>query len=216
MAHTCPAGYIPLSDAYAEALSVLEDPDAILRQINEAETDDARSEYFEKHDIMHRRVERQMRDAIANGFLHPFIRTSDNQIERLVDREEWRREAFGIPGLDNVAHPVTNPGVDTDGQPVLVQIDNFREWLTGARHQINPFRSGAPGKPSAIRIVEREHQRRLASGETIKSVGKEAACLKDWLDNHYPDAPETTKKTIENRIRGAHRGRSLTPTLTDP
>jgi hypothetical protein len=42
-----------------------------------------------------------------------FIRTSGNQIEQLVDREEWRQEAFGIPGLDNVAHPVTNPGVDT-------------------------------------------------------------------------------------------------------
>jgi hypothetical protein len=216
MAHTCPEGYMPLGDAFTQALCVLEDREAILRQINEATTDEARSEYFAKYDILERRVERRMRDALAEGCLHAFIRASDNQIERLVDREEWRQEAFGIPGLDNVAHPVTNPGVDTDGQPVLVRIDNFQEWLTGQRHQINPFRSGAPGKPSSIRVVELEHQRRLAAGEAIESVVKEAAHLKDWLDRHYPDAPKTTKKTIENRIREAHRTRSLTPTLTDP
>jgi hypothetical protein len=216
MAHTCPEGYMPLGDAFTQALCVLEDREAILRQINEATTDEARSEYFAKYDILERRVERRMRDALADGSLPAFIRTSDNQIEQLVDREEWRQEAFGIPGLDNVAHPVTNPGVDTDGQPVLVRIDNFQEWLTGERHKINPFRSGAPGKPSSIRVVELEHRRRLAAGETIESVVKEAAHLKDWLDRNYPDAPKTTEKTIENRIREAHRRRSLTPTLTDP
>jgi hypothetical protein len=84
MAHTCPAGYMPLGDAFTQALSALGDPDAILRQINEATSDEVRSEYFAKYDILERQVERRMRDALADGCLHAFIRTSDNQIERLV------------------------------------------------------------------------------------------------------------------------------------
>jgi hypothetical protein len=216
MAYTCPTGYMPLGEAYTEALSVLEQPDAILRQINESTTDDARREYFEKYDIMERRVERRLRNDIYDGHLLLFIKTPDNQIERVIDREAWQPEAFGIPGIDSVAHPLTSPGVDTDGQPVLVRIDNFRERLTAVRHEINPFRSGAPGKPSSIRLVEAEHQRRLASGESLESVGDEAAHLKDWLNHHYPDAPKTTKKTIENRIRAAHRGRSLTSRPSGP
>lgn len=146
-----------------------------------------------------------MRDALADGSLQTFVRTPNNHVERLVEREDWRREAFGIPNLESVADPVLNPGVDTDGQPVLVRVDDFREWLTSVRHEVNPFRSGAPGKPSAIQLVEAEHKRRLDCGEALTRVSKEAAHLKAWLESKYPDAPPTTVKTIENRIRVAHR-----------
>jgi len=55
-----------------------------------------------------------------------------------------------MPNLESVADPVLNPGVDTDGQPVLVRVDDFRKWLTSVQHEVNPFRSGAPGKPMTI------------------------------------------------------------------
>jgi hypothetical protein len=119
MAHTFPIGYIPLGDAYAEAFWVMEKPDALLHQINEAQSDEARSEHFDEYDVKERRVERRMRDAIADGLLPLFKKTPNNQIEQILDREPWRQEAAGIPGIDNVAHPLTNPGVDTDGVPVL-------------------------------------------------------------------------------------------------
>jgi hypothetical protein len=146
-----------------------------------------------------------MRDALADGLLQTFIQASNNAVERLVEREEWRQEAFGIPNIESVADPVLNPGVDTEGRPVLVRINDFREWLTSVRHEVNPFRSGAPGKPSAIRLVEAEHKRRLDRGEALAKVSKEATYLKAWLDSSYPDAPRTTAKTVENRIRAAHR-----------
>jgi hypothetical protein len=164
--------------------------------------------FIHKHDSASRRVERLMRNALADGRLHAFVKARNGRIERLIEREEWRQEAFGIPGIDNISHHITNPGPDTEGQSVLLKISNFQEWLTTHRHAINPFRTGAPGKPSAIRIIEGEHQRRIARGEALDSVGKEAEYLKDYLDRNYPDAPQTTKKTIENRIRPAHRRRS--------
>jgi len=157
-----------------------------------------------------------MRDALADGELYPLIKEPNGQFERLMEREEWRPEAFGIPGLDNIPDHLTNPGVDTDGRPVLLEISNFQDWLATYRHGINPFRTGAPGKPSAIRIIEAEHQRRITCGEATDSVGKEAAYLKGWLDRSYPGAPKTTKKTIENRIREAHRGRTPQIDAGDP
>jgi hypothetical protein len=177
---------MPLGEAFVEAHSVLEKGDDY-----EIESE--------------RRIERLMRNAIADGPLQLFVRTGPNQLERIVECEEWRQEAFGFPALDNVADPVMSPGVDTDGRPVFAKIVDFREWLMNVRHEINPFRTGGPGKPSAIKVVERQHQNRLANGEALASLPKEAAVLKDWLDRHYPDAPRMTAKTIENRIRARHR-----------
>ena len=210
MVHTYPEGFIPVGDAFAQALELIEDYTALLRAIDEATKDAERHEHINKHDASVRRVEKLMRNALADGHLQAFTRRGQNgQIEQIVDREEFRRESFGVPGIENLPHHLSNPGPDTDGQPVLLEISNFREWLTKSRHAIDPFRTGGPGKPSAIRVVEREHQRRLSCGEALPKVSKEAAILKEWLDRTYPDAPNITAKTIENHIRGAHRKRPL-------
>jgi hypothetical protein len=220
MAHSCPEGFLPLADAFAQALSALEGCEELARlsgeaiiNLNEWERKPSAETVaaflpVDKHDSALRRVERLMRNALADGQLHAFVKARNGRIECLIEREEWREEAFGVPGIDNIPHHITNPGPDTEGQPALLKISNFQEWLTTHRHAINPFRTGAPGKPSAIRIIEGEHQRRIARGIALDSVGKEAEYLKDWLDSKYPDAPQTTKKTIENRIRAAHRRRA--------
>jgi hypothetical protein len=153
-----------------------------------------------------RRVERLMRAALADGRLDVY-RAPSGEIERLLDREEWRREALGIPGIDNVPDPVTNPGPDTGGRPVFLKISAFQEWLTSSQREINPFRTGAPGKPSAIQLVLAEHRRRIDTGEVFDRVGEEAEHLKHWVDKEYPDAPPITAKTIENRINKVHRNR---------
>jgi hypothetical protein len=205
MAHTCPDGYMPLAEAFEEALSALENRDSLLQLISDAKTEDECDQLFIDLDALGRRVERLMRDALADGLLPTFVRTPNNTVERLVEREEWRKEAFGMPNLESVADAVLNPGVDTGGRPVLLKVDDFLKWLSSVRHDVNPFRSGAPGKPSAIQLVEAEHKRRLDCGEALTKVSKEAAHLEVWLNGKYPDAPRTTAKTIENRIREAHR-----------
>ena len=209
MVHTYPEGFIPVGDAFAQALQLIEDYSALLRAIDEATKDAERHEHINKRDASVRRVEKLMRNALADGHLQPFIRGQSGQIEQIVDRREFRRESFGVPGIENVPHHLTNPGPDTDGRPVLLKISNFGEWLTMHRQAIDPFRTGVPGKPSAINLVAREHQRRLSCGEALPMVSKEAAYLKEWLDRTYPKAPNTPAKTIENRIRDAHRKRPL-------
>jgi hypothetical protein len=216
MPHTCPDGYIPLGDAYGKALSVLEEHEALVRLIEEARTSEESQQSFHNYDVVGRRVERRMRDALADGSLPTFIRTPHNTMERPIEREPWRQEAFGIPNIDNVADPVTNPGVETGGQPVFVKIEDFEAWLTAERHVLNPFRTGGPGKPSAIRLVELEHERRLKAGKAMTKVSQEAVHLKEWLDRMYPDAPQTTTRTIENRIREAHRRHSAGARIPNP
>ena len=67
------------------------------------------------------------------------------------------------------------------------------------------FRTGAPGRPTPIHLVLAEHTRRLGRGETEVAVAAEAEHLRGWLRLSYPDVPLLTSKTIQNRIRAAHR-----------
>jgi hypothetical protein len=194
-----------MGDAFEQACSVLEGGEELDRLVDGAANEQA--DNFDKYDKVRQRVERLMRAALADGQLDAFFRAPSGEIERLLDREEWRREAFGVPGIDNIPHPVTSPGPDTGGQPVFLKVSDFQEWLTASRREINPFRTGAPGKPSAIQLIVAEHQRRVDSGEVIDGVGEEAEHLKHWVDVEYPDAPPITAKTIENRINEAHRHR---------
>lgn len=66
-------------------------------------------------------------------------------------------------------------------------------------------RTGVAGRPTSRQFVEREHERRMVSGEAHGSVAGEAEHLAMWLKQHHPDAPPMTAKTIENTIRAAHR-----------
>jgi hypothetical protein len=71
-----------------------------------------------------------MRDALVKGDLLAFIKAHNDQMEQLVDRESWRRKAFGVPGIESVPHHLTNPGPDTHGQPIFLKRSNFDNWLT--------------------------------------------------------------------------------------
>jgi len=216
MTHTYSEEFIPLGDAFEQAFLAMENCEELLKGSlilpdfkSEASADqrDCIITKYHHYDNARRRVERPMRDALADGGLLAFIKAPNGQMELLVDRESWRRESFGVPGIENVPHDLTNPGPHTRGQPVFLSTSNFQEWLTKHRHAIDPFRTGGPGKPSAIGFVKHEHLRRLGAGEALQKVNHEADHLKRWLDSKYPEAPKTSKKTIENSIREAHRKR---------
>lgn len=79
--------------------------------------------------------------------------------------------------------------------------------------------TGTPGRPSSMHLVEREHARRCAEGEAEGEaqgpVAREAAHLAEWLRAAHPEAPPPTAKTIENRIRAAHRRHHATRQAAD-
>jgi hypothetical protein len=66
-------------------------------------------------------------------------------------------------------------------------------------------RTGAPGRPTSMHLVEVEHRARWQRGEAETSIGAEAAALSDWLQRAHPHAPRLKPKTIANRLRGEHR-----------
>jgi hypothetical protein len=70
---------------------------------------------------------------------------------------------------------------------------------------VGPFRSGAPGRPSAMEVILVEFERRVAEKEVIPRLGglwAEAEHLAGWWPTAKPDSAPTVKAgTIENKIR---------------
>lgn len=113
--------------------------------------------------------------------------------------------------MDNTAVPTLGGG-DTY---VLVTAFTPEQWRaitapeatpgTQCSGEAPPHRTGAPGRPSSMHLVKREHTRRLGASEAEATVRAEAACLADWLRRTHPCAPPLTTKTVENGIRDRHR-----------
>ena len=140
MAHAYPEEFIPIGDAFERACLTIEDFSFLETQPandDEVKPGARQDDIVNRHDYATRKVERLMRNALADGNLHPFIRVVNGQFERLVSREEWRKESFGIPNIENVPHHLANPGPDTDGQPIFLKISEFEDWL-GTQPKIRP------------------------------------------------------------------------------
>ena len=160
MAHTFPEGFIPIGDAFAQAREATEDCAPLLRSIDKAKTNDERFRLFDKYDAVLRRVEKRMRSAIADGHLRPFMRVQNTQIEQMVDREGFRRESFGVPGIENVPHRLTSPGPDTHGQPVFLSTSNFQKWLEQQRASKHSYVVRRGAKPKFDWVAAQEAFRR--------------------------------------------------------
>jgi len=68
-----------------------------------------------------------------------------------------------------------------------------------------PYRTGAPGRPSAIQFVEKEAARRRREDMASTKLTSEAAALHSWCKETHPDIAAPTAKAIENRIRDDHK-----------
>lgn len=62
------------------------------------------------------------------------------------------------------------------------------------------YRTGAPGRPSSMHVIEPEFRRRLKTGEAHATNKQEAEHLRNWLKEQHPSAASTSAKTIVNRI----------------
>jgi hypothetical protein len=91
---------------------------------------------------------------------------------------------------------------------MVLKADVARYWSFA---EALDHRTGAPGRPSAMHLVEEEYCARWARGEAKISLKAEAEALADWLQTEHPHAPQPTPKTIENRLRADHRRRVARP-----
>lgn len=168
-----------------------------------------------------------LRGALESGALVASARLADGRIVAMIP-ECWRRaisrpvvlrDGFGrllARGRPESLAPFEEAMA---GRAVAVAIAIRRsgrcDWASGqamirdtelARWQgAAPTATGAPGRPSGMHLIEREHARRCAEGRALGPVAREAADLAAWFRTAHPEAPPPTAKTIENRIRSAHR-----------
>lgn len=66
-------------------------------------------------------------------------------------------------------------------------------------------RTGAPGRPSSMHLVENEFAARCDREEVLGSLAAECEDLASWFRHEHPRAPPITEKTIRNRLRDAYR-----------
>lgn len=168
-----------------------------------------------------------LRGALESGALAASARLADGRIvamipecwRRAITRQAVLRDRFGrllargrpesVVPFDEVmagrAVPVAiavrrSGRFDwAEGQAMIAAAELAR-WRGAA-----PAMTGAPGRPSGMHLVEREHARRCAEGRALGPVAREAAQLAAWFRAAHPEAPPASAKTIENRIRSAHR-----------
>jgi len=63
------------------------------------------------------------------------------------------------------------------------------------------LRTGAPGRPSSMHLIEAEFERRVAQGQVEASLAVQARVLAQWLRDLHPAYPKAGKTAIENNIR---------------
>jgi hypothetical protein len=128
-----PPNFIPIVDAFVQAVDALAPVDGPARDLNDlskAELDEFEHEFFEfsqRKNEAERKVERLFRDALAGGLLDPWVNGRQG-MEMLSDREEWRPKAFGAPGFEPRTHHLTNPGPN-DEREVFIERGQLKTWI---------------------------------------------------------------------------------------
>lgn len=127
--------------------------------------------------------------------------------ERLAAYDEVTRSAIvagEIPGFALDCQSFTLSAPRHPGAVLFRRVD--LESLWPSRIPARPLSLGEPGRPAKGReLYVAEHGRRLASGETYPTVKAEAEFLANWMKREHGSVQQPTAKTIENRIRTAHR-----------
>ena len=77
---------------------------------------------------------------------------------------------------------------------------------------VDPFRTGAPGRPTAAKMIQAEAERRISSGEVVprpRGLARFARDLSDWWERERqqasPPGPAMKAGTIENIVRDLWR-----------
>jgi hypothetical protein len=122
---------------------------------------------------------------------------------QFINDEHWRK-GFN----DNLR---SRRGVQWSRLQVL-KADVARWWPFGLGEKESAenepiYKTGAPGRPTSMQLVEAEHAARWERDEALESMVAESEALAAWLNEKHPKAPRLKPKTIRNNLAAAHRGR---------
>ena len=97
------------------------------------------------------------------------------------------------------------------GRLIVLKSDVAKFWPPDAAPEAAAaLRTGAPGRPSSMHLVEAEFSARCERNVVAASLTAEADLLVAWLKNEHPSVPPLTAKTIKNKLRAAYRNFSET------
>lgn len=113
---------------------------------------------------------------------------------------DWQKETLTFDTLHYTRLRTIAAGRLTPEQKSTVE-----EYLQGGVEETRPSKSGMPGRPSSMHIIEAEFQRRKESGSIAESLNAESTQLESWFKKQHPDNPPVTAKTIANRLRDNFR-----------
>jgi hypothetical protein len=81
------------------------------------------------------------------------------------------------------------------------------EDVRGFAGVADQYKTGEPGRPTSMQLVEAEHGARWERGEALQKIGAESKILSEWLKQTHPRAPRLKDKTIRNNLAEEHRRR---------
>lgn len=111
----------------------------------------------------------------------------------------WRRVSIKRTDMLRTWPKMLGKATFPTESPTTIAVADFAEDPLAA------YKTGTQGRPSPIQFVEREAERRRAFGEALEKVSEEADYLHKWCACEHPNAVTPTPKTIENKVRAAHR-----------
>ncbi len=123
----------------------------------------------------------------------------------------WLRIEFeGIQGSREHVYALW-PAKSPDPQmpaPPIVESKPGEVKDVAPEQTVDPYYTGAPGRPSAAHLVKAEAKRRIETGEVKprrRGMAQFVEHLATWLRQAHPSAPPLTSKSIENTIRSIWR-----------
>jgi hypothetical protein len=79
------------------------------------------------------------------------------------------------------------------------------EDVRGIAGVADQYRTGAPGRPTSMHLVEQHYSERCQQKEAKRKISHEADYLAEWLRLKHPREPKLTPKAIRNKLATAHR-----------
>jgi hypothetical protein len=93
-----------------------------------------------------------------------------------------------------------------------IAIDQNNVCRVAERQSTPDFRSGAPGRPSGMFLINDELRRRVTAGVALPIFAEEQSWLRQWLTDEHPNVPRPTVKTIKNNPENARIHRNYRET----
>jgi len=142
---------------------------------------------FDRRTKVHQNLDSALRSAAGTGapwFIKDAVAGADDLDRAMVRPRAAAEWLLSLPTRRDLVPPGLRAFIEAGGQSGVAE----------------PMKSGAPGKPNYMHLVEAEMHARAGRRELRPTMKEEAEHLSRWLIETHPGAPPLKPKTIGNRL----------------